>query len=571
MSKKKANQQKRALPLSRAGRSAVFITVLVLSLGMVVGILARWNSLRPANKINAMLAPAGFSPNSPSREYVYVGGRLMATEDTASLTQANLALNKPATQSSTFTQHGSTFTASRAVDGNTDGEFWGAAKSTSATNYESRPWWQVDLGGTHSIQSIQLWRRTDCCPEMLSDFYVFVSDVPFTSTDLSSTQNQAGVSSYYTPGDGETPTTISVNRSGRYVRVQLSGSQHLILAEAQVWGTAGPQVTLPTENVVWTHVVGMMASGNNLVKSAPLSIWDSGAVSTKAIASGDGYVEFTTGETTSHKMIGLSYGDDSTSYGDIDFALYPQANGYVYVYEGGAQIGNFGTYVPGDRLRIAVEGGRVKYQQWRGGAWQLLKMSDSLPRYPLLVDTSFYTPNSTINNVILAGTLQDQFLVPQTENVVWTNAYGVTASGNTLTRAGSTSGWDAGAVSTRAIASGSGYMEFTIGETGTFKMCGLSKGDTDQHNSDIDFAIYAHANGYLQIYEKGVWVKNPERAYQLGDRLKVSVENGVVKYWQNDQLLWTSPAPANYPLLVDTSLYSPGAMVKSVVISGLLQ
>src|SRR5438128_8801722 len=43
---------------------------------------------------------------------------------------------------------------------------------------------QVDLGSSQSIGSIQVWPRTDCCPEHTANFYVFVSDSPFTSTDL---------------------------------------------------------------------------------------------------------------------------------------------------------------------------------------------------------------------------------------------------------------------------------------------------------------------------------------------------------------------------------------------------
>lgn len=573
MSKKKARQQKslrRPLPFKRW---AVIAVGLALCLGLVAGILAKIGVFHSAARMNASLATptAELAPNSPSKEYIYAGGRLLATEEPGSSPLVNLALNKPATQSSTFVQHGVTFSASRAVDGNTNGDFWGGA-STSATTYELRPWWQVDLGGIKAIDSIQLWRRTDCCPEMLRDFYVFVSDVPFTSTDLTATQNQAGVSSYHTSGDGGSPTTINVDRSGRYVRVQMAGSQHLTLAEVQVWGTTGPPVITPTENVVWTRAVGVSVSGNNLTKSAPMSIWDSGAVSTKAIASGDGFVEFTVGESNNHKMCGLSVGDDSTNYGDIDFALYPNYTGNLYVYESGVQIGNFGTYVPGDRLRVAVEGGAIKYQKLSNGSWTTIYTSNKTVSYPLLADTSLYTPGVTIRSAVLGGTLQDSFpAAPQLENVVWTNAVGVTVSGNNLTRSGNPDAWNAGAVSTRAIASGNGYVEFTVGEGGTFKMCGLSNGDTDQNYNDIAFAIYPHANGYLQIYESGVWKTNTGRAYQAGDRLKVSVENGVVKYWHNDQLMWTSTATLSYPLLVDTSLYSSGATIKNVLIFGVLQ
>jgi alpha-L-fucosidase 2 len=70
----------------------------------------------------------------------------------------------------------------------------------------------------------------------LSNFYVFVSDEPFTSTDLSATQNQTGVWSSYFSGQAGASTTFTVNRSGRYVRVQLAGNDRVSLAEVLVLG-----------------------------------------------------------------------------------------------------------------------------------------------------------------------------------------------------------------------------------------------------------------------------------------------------------------------------------------------
>jgi alpha-L-fucosidase 2 len=120
------------------------------------------------------------------------------------------------------------------VDGNTDGNF--SNNSVTHTQVENQAWWQVDLERVQSIGTISVWNRTDCCADALTNFYVFVSDEPFTSTDLVATQNQAGVSSYQVPGQGGTPTTVNANRTGRYVRVQLAGVERLSLAEVQVFG-----------------------------------------------------------------------------------------------------------------------------------------------------------------------------------------------------------------------------------------------------------------------------------------------------------------------------------------------
>ena len=171
--------------------------------------------------------------------------RAKATDPVTPPGGVNLALNKPASQSSTA--YGSS--ASRAVDGNTDGSWF--ASSVTHTNSEYRPWWEVDLDSVQNIGSIKLFNRTDCCSDRLSDFYVFVSDTSFgTNTDLSAMSSAANWSTYHSGGLSGDSLELSVNASGRYVRVQLSGSNPLSLAEVQVISSGnsnppGPnQVTL---------------------------------------------------------------------------------------------------------------------------------------------------------------------------------------------------------------------------------------------------------------------------------------------------------------------------------------
>ena len=60
--------------------------------------------------------------------------------------------------------------------------------------------------------------------------------------------------------------------------------------------------------------------------------------------------------------------------------------------------------------------------------------------------------------------------------------------------------WDAGAVSTQAIVSMDGFVEFTPATAGGYAMLGLSNGDTNQGYPDIDFAFYLAGN-QLAVYE----------------------------------------------------------------------
>jgi hypothetical protein len=146
----------------------------------------------------------------------------------------NLAQNKPATQSSTYLP-GAT-DASAAVDGQTDGNFFDGF--LTHTMLDTNAWWQVDLGTSTSIASIVVWNRTDGSGGRLSDYWVFVSDTPFSPSDTPATlQNRAGTfSSHQTVAPGPTSTIVIPGAQGRYVRVQLTGTNYLSLAEVQVFG-----------------------------------------------------------------------------------------------------------------------------------------------------------------------------------------------------------------------------------------------------------------------------------------------------------------------------------------------
>lgn len=154
-----------------------------------------------------------------------------------------------------------------------------------------------------------------------------------------------------------------------------------------------------TQPVTWTNPVGVTVNGNSLTKNATGDIWNAGASSTQSIASGDGYVEFTATEVSAYRMIALSNGDANQSYQELDFAFYLGMNGYLYIYENGANVNWPGFYATGDTLRISVESGVVKYR--KNGV--VVYTSSATPIYPLLVDTSFYTAASTVSNVVISG------------------------------------------------------------------------------------------------------------------------------------------------------------------------
>jgi hypothetical protein len=190
----------------------------------------------------------------------------------------------------------------------------------------------------------------------------------------------------------------------------------------------------------------------------------------------------------------------------------------------------------------------------------LLYMSTAAPTYPLQVDTSLNTVYAGVYNMVITSDLQ---------NVTWTNVSStVQATGNSIQKVSGTSSWyEAGAVSSQMITAGDGYMEFTPGETGTWRMCGLGNTDSSVYYADIEYAFFMDGGAGLAIYESGN-LRGSFGTYAAGDRLQVAVEGGVVKYYRNATLLYTSTVAPMYPLQVDTSLNTVYAGVYNVVISG---
>lgn len=152
----------------------------------------------------------------------------------------NLAYNRPATQSSTYATAPISSAAGKAVDGNTEGDY--NRGSVTHTNSETQAWWMVDLGSTYSLDEIWVYGRTDCCADRLSNYHVRVLDA-----------NQSEVwSSQQTTHPNPLTKVDATGVSGRYVKIQLSGTNALSLAEVKVFGANLAQGKTATQSSTYT-------------------------------------------------------------------------------------------------------------------------------------------------------------------------------------------------------------------------------------------------------------------------------------------------------------------------------
>jgi len=136
-----------------------------------------------------------------------------------------LSLNKPTSQSSTILGADS----SRAVDGNSNGVF----ANNSVTHTNGAPaWWRVDLGATKKVIRINIYNRTDCCFERLSDFLV-----KYSIDGANWATVPGGDFSGVTPtNSGLTTIWLPKAIDARHIQIQLPNGPFLSLAEVEVWG-----------------------------------------------------------------------------------------------------------------------------------------------------------------------------------------------------------------------------------------------------------------------------------------------------------------------------------------------
>ena len=102
----------------------------------------------------------------------------------------NRALAGTATLSST----GFGGVASRGNDGNTNGN-WGGGSVFHSGNANSNEWWEIDLGALYTLSHINIYNRTNCCSNRLSNMYVMASDTPFDTSDADLTNLTSALNS----------------------------------------------------------------------------------------------------------------------------------------------------------------------------------------------------------------------------------------------------------------------------------------------------------------------------------------------------------------------------------------
>ncbi len=148
------------------------------------------------------------------------------------------------------------------------------------------------------------------------------------------------------------------------------------------------------------------------------------------------------------------------------------------------------------------------------------------------------------------------------QSVAWTSLVNAGVYGSVLRKTGTTQTWDAGARGVTSITSGSGSVQVTADSTSYGRMFGLTRAYYGPSYTGITYALELQSNGTLEIWESGQW-RTQAGGYAAGDVLKVEERQGVVYYYRNNTLLYTSGVTPSYPLTVAASFRDPQGQLMS--------
>ena len=312
------------------------------------------------------------------------------------------------------------------------------------------------------------------------------------------------------------------------------------------------------QNVIWTNPINCTVTGNSVQKNGGGSgSCDGGAWSQQTITSGTGYLEFTVTETNKFRFCGLTSTHTTNSYSALDFALDFTSGSYAEVKENGVYKSDI-AFVSGNVFRVSVESGVVKYYK-NGTAFYT---STKTPAFPLYGNALLCDLNSTITNAVISTTSGSGI-----QNAIWTNIVNSTATGNSLQKTGGYDGsCDGGAWSQQSIASGNSYLEFTATETNKLRFAALTATRSTSDYTLLDFSIKLSNGASAEVREN--YAYKADTPYVSGDVFRISVESGVVKYYKNGTVFYTSSKTPSFPLYADAILCSSSATITNAVISG---
>jgi len=269
--------------------------------------------------------------------------------------------------------------------------------------------------------------------------------------------------------------------------------------------------------VTWSAIVSGIDLGNGSVRKTSTGTWDFSASAKQTLLRGDGYFESTASYWNHSMNVGGSNGASGS--------LIVGTGGWAAIYENGQEvadtspIGNISPHAAGDRYRIEIDNGALRYVRYRSGVRTVIYTSaNPLPAYPLSFSLGASFQNSEWQNTVIAQLSQ---------TVSWSYINNGIDLSNGSVRKTSTGTWDFSAGPKQQLVQGSGYFESTASYWNHSINIGGSNG--------AGGGLVAGTGGWAAIYENGQEVANTSpmgniTPHAAGDRYRMEISRGKLRY-----------------------------------------
>jgi len=272
-----------------------------------------------------------------------------------------------------------------------------------------------------------------------------------------------------------------------------------------------------TRKVTWSSIANGISLGNGSVRKTSTGAWDFSATAAQTLLRSDGYFESTA--SMYNQSINLGGADGAGR------ALVVGTGGWAAVYENGQEvadtspIGNMTAHATGDRYRIEISSGTLRYVRYRSGIRTVVYTSTNpLPAYPYSFSLGASPQNAEWQNTVIAQLSQ---------TVSWSYITNGIDLGNGSVRKTSTGAWDFGAGPKQQLVYGSGYFE----STASYWNHSISANGSDGAGR----VLVVGTGGWAAIYESGQEVANTYPLQNIaphasGDRYRMEISRGKLRY-----------------------------------------
>ncbi|HEX7333220.1 MAG TPA: Ig-like domain-containing protein [Pyrinomonadaceae bacterium] len=161
-----------------------------------------------------------------------------------------------------------------------------------------------------------------------------------------------------------------------------------------------------SNTVTWSSISNGIDLGNGSVRKTSTGTWDFSSVARQQMVFGPGHFEST-----------ASYWNHSINLGGTDGAgraLLAGTGGWAAIYENGAEVastsplGNLTAHAAGDRYRLELISGKLRYVRYRSGARSIIFTStNAIPAHPLGFSLGMSFQNSEWQNTMFSDNVPE--------------------------------------------------------------------------------------------------------------------------------------------------------------------